>query len=117
MFHNATKCKNGDNLMTKTSKENIKKDEKRIIECIMKNSNESVNAIANRCGFSRQKVWRIINRLEKSHTIWGYTAVVDGEKRYTGQIQNINPDGTLLFKCNDGKEISLHSGELSFDSF
>jgi DNA-binding Lrp family transcriptional regulator len=80
MFHNTTKCKNGDNLMTKTSKENIKKDEKRIIECIMKNSNESVNAIANRCGFSRQKVWRILNRLEKNHTIWGYTAVVDGEK-------------------------------------
>lgn len=41
-------------------------------------------------------------------------AVVDGEKRYTGQILDINPDGTLLFKCNDGTEISLHSGELSF---
>ena len=42
--------------------------------------------------------------------------VVDGEKKYTGQILDINPDGTLLFKCNDGTEISLHSGELSFNS-
>lgn len=38
--------------------------------------------------------------------------VVDGEKKYTGRIQDINKDGTLLFKCNDGTEISLHSGEL-----
>lgn len=40
--------------------------------------------------------------------------VVDGEKKYTGKILDINSDGTLLFKCNDGTKISLHSGELSF---
>ena len=42
--------------------------------------------------------------------------VVDGEKKYTGKILDINSDGTLLFRCNDGTEISLHSGELSFNS-
>lgn len=41
--------------------------------------------------------------------------VVDGEKKYTGHILDINPDGTLLFKCNDGTKISLHSGELTFN--
>ena len=42
--------------------------------------NQSINDIAEKCGFSRQKVWRVINNLEKNHTIGGYTAVVDEEK-------------------------------------
>src|SRR4030042_952638 len=42
--------------------------------------NKSINDIAESCGFSRQKVWRVINNLEKNHTIWGYVAVVDEEK-------------------------------------
>jgi DNA-binding Lrp family transcriptional regulator len=33
-----------------------------------------------KCDFSRQKVWRIIKRLENNKTIWGYHAVVDNEK-------------------------------------
>ena len=41
--------------------------------------------------------------------------VIDGEKKYTGKIIDINSDGTLLFKCNDGTKISLHSGELTFN--
>ena len=47
---------------------------------LTKNANKSINDIAETCGFSRQKVWRVINNLEKNHTIWGYTAVVDEEK-------------------------------------
>ncbi|MEF8848648.1 MAG: Lrp/AsnC family transcriptional regulator, partial [Candidatus Thermoplasmatota archaeon] len=31
-------------------------------------------------GFSRQKAWRIIKRLEKTKEIWGYTTIVDQEK-------------------------------------
>ena len=46
----------------------------------MKDSSQSVDAIGKKCGFSRQKVWRIIKRLEEDCTIWGYHVVGDDEK-------------------------------------
>jgi DNA-binding Lrp family transcriptional regulator len=66
--------------MAKNSVKQIEQDEKRILGELAKNANKSINDIAETCGFSRQKVWRVINNLEKNHTIWGYVAVVDEEK-------------------------------------
>ncbi len=66
--------------MPKSSKEQIDADEKKIVRELQKNSKESIGKIAKRCGFSRQKVWRVIKRLEKDKTIWGYHAVVDNNK-------------------------------------
>ena len=66
--------------MAKSSVKQIEQDEKKILEELSKNANKSINDIAKSCGFSRQKVWRVINNLEKNHTIWGYVAVVDEEK-------------------------------------
>ncbi len=40
--------------------------------------------------------------------------VIDGDKSYSGEVVDINSDGTLLFRCEDGEEVSLHAGELSF---
>ena len=67
-------------VMVKTSKEQIQRDEQKVIQELEKNAHESIEEIAKRCGFSRQKVWRIIKRLEQNKTIWGYNAVVDDEK-------------------------------------
>jgi DNA-binding Lrp family transcriptional regulator len=66
--------------MPKNSRKQIDADEKRVIAELQKNAKESIDLIANKCGFSRQKVWRIIKRLEKNKTIWGYHAVIDDEK-------------------------------------
>ena len=66
--------------MPKSSKEQIDSDEKKVIEVLQRNAKESIDALAKKCGFSRQKVWRIIKRLEKNKTIWGYHAVVDDNK-------------------------------------
>ena len=66
--------------MPKSSKEQIDIDEKKIIIELQINSKENIDVIAKRCGFSRQKVWRIIKRLEKNKTIWGYSAVIDSDK-------------------------------------
>jgi DNA-binding Lrp family transcriptional regulator len=66
--------------MAKNSIKQIAVDEKKILEELSKNANKSINEIAKKCGFSRQKVWRIIKSLEKNNTIWGYTAVIDEEK-------------------------------------
>jgi DNA-binding Lrp family transcriptional regulator len=66
--------------MAKNSKEQIEQDEKKILSELVKNSNENIETIAKHCGFSRQKTWRFIKRLEAKKLIWGYTAVFDEEK-------------------------------------
>jgi len=66
--------------MAKSSKVQIEKDEKKVLHELQNNAKESIDKIAKKCGFSRQKTWRIIKNLEKDDSIWGYTAVVDEEK-------------------------------------
>ena len=66
--------------MPKTSREQITYDEKKIILELQRNSKENIEKIAKNCGFSRQKVWRVIKRLEKNETIWGYSTIVDNKK-------------------------------------
>ena len=66
--------------MAKVSAKQIDIDERKVIAALQSNAKESIDVIAKQCGFSRQKVWRIIKRLEKNRTIWGYHAVVDSER-------------------------------------
>jgi len=66
--------------MAKSSKKQIEDDEKKIIAQLKKNPQKNINEIAKSCGFSRQKVWRVINKLEEEKTIWGYNVVIDDEK-------------------------------------
>ncbi|MGL1935143.1 MAG: biotin--[acetyl-CoA-carboxylase] ligase [Fibrobacterales bacterium] len=40
--------------------------------------------------------------------------IVDGDKRHSGSIIDLNHDGTLLFACDECGTITLHSGEISF---
>ena len=105
--------------MPKNSREQIDTDEKKVIKELQKNSKESIDKIAKKCGFSRQKVWRIIKKLEKNKTIWGYYAVVDNEKvdmkRYIMLIKRSNvPMGETVNKIIDltmhskGEEIGIH---------
>ena len=66
--------------MAKSSKKQIEEDERKVLIELQRNSRESADDIAKKCGFSRQKAWRIMNRLEENQTIWGYGTVVDNEK-------------------------------------
>ena len=104
--------------MSKSSREQIDADEKKVLQELQKSSKESIDAVAKKCGFSRQKVWRIIKRLEKNKTIWGYCAVVDNEKldrkRYIMLIKRSNkPLGNTVNKIVDltmhvkGKDIGI----------
>jgi len=58
--------------MAKSSKKQIEIDERKVLAELQRNSRESADDIAKKCGFSRQKSWRIVNRLEENQTIWGY---------------------------------------------
>jgi DNA-binding Lrp family transcriptional regulator len=67
--------------LAKSSKDQMEQDESKLLSELMKNSKENIDTIAKRCGFSRQKAWRMINKLEKSKKIWGYSAIVDIESQ------------------------------------
>ena len=68
-------------VMPKKNQEQIQKDNMRIIEELQKYSKNSIDTVAQQCGFSRQKVWRVIKNLEEKQVIWGYTTVVDEQKQ------------------------------------
>ena len=63
--------------MAKSSVDQIYKDELKIVSELKKNARESIENIAKKLNFSRQKVWRIINKLDENKKIWGYTAISD----------------------------------------
>ncbi len=53
----------------------LTEDEKKVLDALERNGKESVDEIAKQCGFSRQKVWRIIKHFEENKTIWGYVGI------------------------------------------
>jgi len=65
--------------MAKASRETMLKDEQTILEILQSNAKMSIDSIAKKCKFSRQKVWRIIKKIEKEKAIWGYSAVINDE--------------------------------------
>jgi DNA-binding Lrp family transcriptional regulator len=66
--------------MAKISYNKIKNDEKKLIYEFQNNARDNLETLAKKCGFSRQKVLRIIKKLEKEKKIWGYSAIIDNEK-------------------------------------
>jgi len=63
--------------MPKSSFKQIEEDEKKVIKLLLEDSRQSPNEIAKKLGFSRQKAWKIIKKIEKNKAIWGYTCVID----------------------------------------
>jgi DNA-binding Lrp family transcriptional regulator len=80
--------------MVKSSKETIMKDEQKILTLLEHSAKESIDELAKICGFSRQKVWRIIKHLEERKIIWGYTAITDEKikdlKHFTALVKRNN---------------------------
>lgn len=61
------------------AKKELNKDEKNVLKHLMEDARQSPYQISKKCGFSRQKAWRIIKKLEKEKVLWGYYPVVDPE--------------------------------------
>jgi DNA-binding Lrp family transcriptional regulator len=66
--------------MSKSSKDQIELDEKKILSELVKNAKENIDTIAKHCGFPRQKTWRMIKQLEAKGLFWGYTTVFDEDE-------------------------------------
>jgi DNA-binding Lrp family transcriptional regulator len=65
--------------MAKVNDEHLNTDERAILSELQKYSSNNIETIAKHCGFSRQKIYRIIKKLEEKKIIWGYTAIFDEE--------------------------------------
>jgi DNA-binding Lrp family transcriptional regulator len=93
--------------MVKNSKETIVKDEIKVLNALGQHSKASVNDIAKSCGFSRQKVWRIIKDLEKRQIIWGYTGISDENARNLKHFILMVKRNTVPFDESYKKELIL----------
>ena len=60
--------------MAKTSKTQVEQNEIKVLDALEQHSKESIDEIAKSCGFSRQKVSRIIKNLERNKVIWGVSS-------------------------------------------
>jgi DNA-binding Lrp family transcriptional regulator len=54
-------------------------DDFKVIDVLRTQAKAPLAEIARQCGFTQQKVSRIIAKLEKNKVIWGYSAVIDDE--------------------------------------
>jgi len=111
--------------MARKSINQIKKDENKILAALKQNARGSIEDIAKKYHFSRQKVWRIIKRLEETKEIWGYYTVVDEEKlkrkrfiilikRSTEPIDNAIPKIIELTLYKKGEDIGIEVESSSY---
>jgi DNA-binding Lrp family transcriptional regulator len=94
--------------MTKSSKVSIQEDQMKILAELRKNSSERIDTIAKNCGFSKQKVSKNINQMEKNHLIWGYTIVDDVQKQNLQKFILLLKRTDEKFDSNTLDNISRH---------
>ena len=103
--------------MPKHSRDNVKEDIKRIVDELKLNAKDSLNNLAEKLNFSRQKIWRIITKLEKEKKIWGYTTVVDdkafGYQQYFILIKRSNvPASEKILEIITSREVKNKLSEI-----
>jgi DNA-binding Lrp family transcriptional regulator len=94
-------------IMTTNMKETITGDEAQVLALLEREAKESIDEVAKQCGFSRQKVWRIIKLLEERKIIWGYTAVADETIRNLKHFMVLIKRNSTPFDQDVRKEIIL----------
>ena len=67
--------------MPRNNKEKVVESENEILAHLKKDASISAYALSKKLGVSRQKVWRIKKELEEKQVIWGYTTIIDQNKR------------------------------------
>jgi len=92
-------------ILAKSSKETTMKDEMKVLDVLEQHAKESVDEIAKKCGLSRQKISRIIRRLEEKKIIWGYSAIADGTLRDLKHFVLLVKRNTVPFDASFKKEV------------
>ena len=93
--------------MPKTNKDQVSKDEMAILSELHRNPRKNIEAIAQHSGFSKQKVSRIISRLEQNKMIWGYTAITDENRQGLQKFMLLLKQSMKIVDKKTSEEISL----------
>ena len=102
--------------MPKRSVERIQTDEMKVLQYLERHAKENIDELAKKCGFSRQKISRIIKQLEEKKTIWGYIAVTDDSSKNLKHFVLLVKRNVIPFDASFKKELiadkldSYHSG-------
>ncbi len=94
--------------MPKTSKDQARKDEIKVLSELHKNSRKNIETIAQHSGLSTQKVSRIIHRLEKDKVIWGYAVISDEGKQGLQKFILLLKQSKKVLDKETSEEISLN---------
>jgi DNA-binding Lrp family transcriptional regulator len=100
-------------ILAKNSKETMMKDEMKVLDVLEQHAKDNVDKIAKKCGFSRQKVWKIIKNLEENKIIWGYSAITDAEEKNLKHFILLVKRTTLPFDDKMKKEM----GDTKLDEY
>jgi len=96
--------------MAKNSRKQIRQDTEAVLRVMQEKGKNDLQKISEKAGFSRQKTWRMIKKLEENKGIWGYTAVINPEllnKKNYLLMMNIECDKDVYTKMANGKIESL----------
>lgn len=91
--------------MVKNSDEPLTKDEIQVLNLLEQHAKESIDEIAKKCGFSRQKAWRIVKHLEERKIIWGYATVTDENAKNLEHFIVLVKTKNVRFKDDIKKEM------------
>jgi DNA-binding Lrp family transcriptional regulator len=67
--------------MSENINNNITEEEQKLITALQKYSLRDIDLLTQHTGLSKQKIWRIIKKLEKNNIIWGYTTIIEEQKQ------------------------------------
>ena len=93
--------------MSKSSVETMKRDEMKVLDALGQYPEEKISEIGKRCGFSPQKIARIIKNLEKDKIIWGYSAITDGTLRKLSHFVVLVKRNAVPFDASFKKELAI----------
>ena len=95
--------------MSKTSVEIMRKDEQKVLDVLEQHAKENIDVLAKKCGFSRQKLWRIIKHLEANKIIWGYSAISGAEENNLKEFFLLVKRNTIPFDESFKKEVMFET--------
>jgi len=91
--------------LPKTSVETMRKEELKVLDILEQHAKENIDVLSKKCGFSRQKLSRIIKHLEAKKIIWGYSAISGAEENNLKEFFLLVKRNTIPFDDSFKKEV------------
>jgi len=93
--------------MSKINGITMHRDEMKVLDVLEQHAKENVSELGKRCGFSPQKVARIIKNLETMKLIWGYSAITGADEKGIKHFVLLIQRNTVPFEASFKKEVVI----------